>query len=179
MTICTYNARTFASAMEDLMMQAKKIKYNVIGLTETRQRHPLNAVYETGDELFVGICDSGGVGGVGVLLNTSMAKNIDSFEQLGNGRQWMRICGLTPALTILVAYAPTSGYEEEVEAFYMELEKFYREDHAFYKVIVGDFSAKIGPRRTPEELHIGTHGLQWNEQGERLPEFIMTTKTIH
>ncbi|KAK6752321.1 hypothetical protein RB195_003627 [Necator americanus] len=61
----------------------------------------------------------------------------------------------------------------------MDLEKFYREDHAFYKVIIGDFNAKVGPRRTPEELHIGTHGLQWNDQGERLSEFIMTTKTIH
>ncbi|KAK6741007.1 hypothetical protein RB195_009077 [Necator americanus] len=56
---------------------------------------------------------------------------------------------------------------------------FYREDHAFYKVIIGDFNAKVRPRRTPEELHIGTHGLQWNDQGKRLSEFIMTTKTIH
>ncbi|KAK6765441.1 hypothetical protein RB195_025382 [Necator americanus] len=91
----------------------------------------------------------------------------------------MRRCG-PPALTIFVGYAPTSSYdEEEVEAFYMDLEKFYREDHAFYKVIIGDFNAKVGPRRTPEELHIGTHGLQWNDQWERLSEFIMTTKTIH
>ncbi|ETN69208.1 hypothetical protein NECAME_05313, partial [Necator americanus] len=84
MAIRTYNARTLASeaAIEDLMMQAKKIKYDVIGLTETRRRHPLNAVYETGEELFLGTCDSRGVGGVGVLVNTSMTKNIDSFEQL-------------------------------------------------------------------------------------------------
>ncbi|RCN33971.1 hypothetical protein ANCCAN_20184 [Ancylostoma caninum] len=34
-------------------------------------------------------------------------------------------------------------------------------------------------RRTPEKLHIGTNGLQWNEQGERLSEFIMRTKTIN
>ncbi|KAK6748594.1 hypothetical protein RB195_001299 [Necator americanus] len=63
MAICTYNARTLASetAIEDLMMQAKKIKYDVIGLTETRRRHPLNAVYETGEELFLGTCDSRGV----------------------------------------------------------------------------------------------------------------------
>ncbi|KAK6764599.1 hypothetical protein RB195_024791 [Necator americanus] len=40
------------AVIEDLMMQAKKIKYDVIGLTETRRRHPLNAVYETGEELF-------------------------------------------------------------------------------------------------------------------------------
>ncbi|KAK6756308.1 hypothetical protein RB195_014613 [Necator americanus] len=93
----------------------------------------------------------------------------------------MRRCGPTPALTIFVAYAPTSSYEEEeeVEAFYMDLEKFYRDDHAFYKVIISDFNAKVGSRRTPEELHNGTHGLQWNDQGERLSEFIMPTKTIH
>ncbi|KAK6762897.1 hypothetical protein RB195_023557 [Necator americanus] len=109
-----------------------------------------------------------------------MAKNFDYFEQLTTrtGRLRMRRCGPTPALTIFVAYAPTSSHEEEVEAFYMDLEKFYREDHAFYKVIIGDFNAKVGPTRTPEGLHIETHGLQRNEQGERLSEFIMTTKTI-
>ncbi|KAK6735353.1 hypothetical protein RB195_018513 [Necator americanus] len=71
MAICTYNARTLAAeaAIEDLMMQAKKIKYDVIGLTETRRRHPLNVVYETGEELSLETCDSRGVGGVGVLVN--------------------------------------------------------------------------------------------------------------
>ncbi|KAK6740936.1 hypothetical protein RB195_009032 [Necator americanus] len=154
MAICTYNARTLASE------------------AETRRRHPLNAVYETGEELFLGTCDSRGVGGVGVFINTSMAKNIDSFEQFTTriGRLRMRRCGSTPVLTIFVAYAPTSSYEEEkVEAFYMHLEKFYREDHAFHNIIIGDFNDKVGPRRTPEELHIGTHGLQWNDQGRGSP----------
>ncbi|KAK6740785.1 hypothetical protein RB195_008934 [Necator americanus] len=181
MTIYTYNARTLASeaVIKDLI-QARKIKYDVIRLIETRRRHPLNAVYKTGEHLFLGTCDSRDADGVGVLVNTSMAKNVDSFEQLTpDGRLRMRRCGPTPALTIFVAYAPTSSYEEEVEAFYTDLEKFYRRDHAFYKVIIGDFNAKVGPRRTPEEFHIGAHGLQWNDQGERLSEFIMTTKTIH
>ncbi|KAK6761092.1 hypothetical protein RB195_022237 [Necator americanus] len=128
MAICTYNARTLASeaAIEDLMMQAKKIKYDVIGLNETRRRHPLNAVYETGEELFLGTCDSRGVGGVGVLVNTRTAKNSDFFGQLTTRIERLRIrrCGPTPALTIFVSYAPTSSYEEEnVEAFYMDLEK--------------------------------------------------------
>ncbi|ETN78625.1 hypothetical protein NECAME_18190 [Necator americanus] len=104
-------------------------------MTETRRRHPLNAVYETGEEMLLGTCDSRCVGGVGILVNTRTAKNIDSFEQLTTriGRLRMRRCGPTPALTIFVAYAPTSSYEEEeVEAFYMDLEKFYREDHAIY-----------------------------------------------
>ncbi|KAK6761257.1 hypothetical protein RB195_022355 [Necator americanus] len=139
--ICTYNARTLAleAAIEDLMMQAKKIKCDVIGLTETRRRHSLNAVYETGEELFLGTCNSRGVGAVGDM---SMANNIDSFEQLTT-----RI-GAT-------------------KKKYLDLNKSYREDHAFYKAIIGDFG-KIG--RTPEELYIGIHGLQWNEQGERIYE---------
>ncbi|ETN71133.1 hypothetical protein NECAME_04696, partial [Necator americanus] len=70
----------------------------------------------------LGTCDSRGVGGVGVLVNTSMTKNIDSFEQLTTriGRLRTRRCGPTPALTIFAAYAPTSSYEEE-EALYVDL----------------------------------------------------------
>ncbi|ETN78196.1 hypothetical protein NECAME_10518 [Necator americanus] len=108
MTICTYHTRTLASeaAIENLMMQARKINYDVM-------TDPLKAVCETGEELR-------GVGGVSVLVNTTMAKNIDFFEQLNTriGRLGMRRCYSMPVLTIFVAYSPTSSYEEEVEAFY-------------------------------------------------------------
>ncbi|KAK6758647.1 hypothetical protein RB195_016086 [Necator americanus] len=80
-----------------------------------------------------------------------------------------RRCGRTSALTVFIAYASTLSYEiEEVEYFYLQLEEFYRDGHTFYKAIVGDFNAKIGPKKAPEEVHIGTHGVQWNEQGEAL-----------
>ncbi|XGW28882.1 hypothetical protein V3C99_008574 [Haemonchus contortus] len=183
MAICTFNARTLASEarIEDRMMQARKIKYDVIGLTETRRHRPLHAVFETGEELFLGTCDSRGVGGVGVLVNTHLAMNIYSYESLTTriGRLRLRRCGSTPALTDFVVYAPTSSYDEEELAIYMDLEKLCREDLTFFKVIVGDFNANIGARRTTEELHIGTHGMEWNKQGERLSEFIMSTHTNH
>uniref|UniRef100_A0A0K0DLF9 Endonuclease/exonuclease/phosphatase domain-containing protein n=1 Tax=Angiostrongylus cantonensis TaxID=6313 RepID=A0A0K0DLF9_ANGCA len=169
-TICTtYNARTLASEslIEDLLMQSRMIRYDVISLAKTRRRHPFNAACDTGEELFLGTCDSRGVSGVGVLVNTSLSMNIDTFEQLTTriGRLRLKRCGSTPALTIFVVHASTSNYdEEEVEAFYMDLERFYREDHTFFKVIILDFNAKIGPRRSSEERHIGTHGLEWNEQ---------------
>ncbi|VDO60634.1 unnamed protein product [Heligmosomoides polygyrus] len=63
---------------------------------------------------------------------------------------------------------PTTTTKED-EAFYVELEKFYKD--TFHKVIIGDFNANIGRRRSPEELHIRTHGFEWNEQRERLYEF--------
>ncbi|EYC33350.1 hypothetical protein Y032_0002g739 [Ancylostoma ceylanicum] len=75
MTICTFNARTLASeaSIEDLMMQARKVRYDVIGLTKTRRHRPLNATFDTGEELFLGTCHNRGVGGVGVLVNKNLA----------------------------------------------------------------------------------------------------------
>ncbi|VDM61141.1 unnamed protein product [Angiostrongylus costaricensis] len=83
-TICTYNAHTLVSesSRENLLMQARGIKCNAIGLAETRRRQPFNAVYGTGEELFLGTCHSKGVGGAGVVVNTSLSVSIDSFEQL-------------------------------------------------------------------------------------------------
>ncbi|VDM64433.1 unnamed protein product [Angiostrongylus costaricensis] len=108
--------------------------------------------------------------------------NINSFVELTTriGRLRLRRRGSIPALTTFVVYEPTSNCdEEEVEAFYMDLEKFCRECRTFFKVIIGDFKAKICPRRMSEERHIGNHGLECNEPGERLSEFIMTNKTVH
>uniref|UniRef100_A0A0K0DD80 Craniofacial development protein 2-like n=1 Tax=Angiostrongylus cantonensis TaxID=6313 RepID=A0A0K0DD80_ANGCA len=61
------------------------------------------------------------------------------------------------ALIIFVVHMPISNYDEkEVEAFYVDLRKFCREDYTFFKVIIGDFNAKVGPRRTSEERYIET-----------------------
>ncbi|KAK6744419.1 hypothetical protein RB195_011242 [Necator americanus] len=56
----------------------------------------------------------------------------------------------------------------------MDLEKFYREDHAFYKVIIGDFNAKAGPKRTHEELHFREDSAMDNidEEYDRLVEHL-------
>uniref|UniRef100_A0A7I4Z8H6 Endo/exonuclease/phosphatase domain-containing protein n=1 Tax=Haemonchus contortus TaxID=6289 RepID=A0A7I4Z8H6_HAECO len=70
MAICTLNARKLASEVriEDLMTQARNIKYDVIGLTDTRRCRSLHANLETAKELFHGTCNSRGVCGVGVLV---------------------------------------------------------------------------------------------------------------
>ncbi|VDO70466.1 unnamed protein product [Heligmosomoides polygyrus] len=98
------------------MMQARKIKYDVIGLIETRRHHSLHAAYGSGEELFLGTCDSRGVGGVDVLVNTHLAMNIDSYETLTTRRLRLKRCGSVPALTAFVAYAPTSDYDDDEKA---------------------------------------------------------------
>ncbi|KIH67389.1 hypothetical protein ANCDUO_02280 [Ancylostoma duodenale] len=66
-------------------MHARKIRYDVIGLTETRRHRPLDTTSDIGEVLFLGTCDSRGVGGVGVLINANLVMNIDSFEQQTTG----------------------------------------------------------------------------------------------
>lgn len=99
--------------------------------------------------------------------------NNDSYKLLTS-----RIGASVPVLTVFVAYTSISDYEDEdVETFHVELE-FYKEEHTFHNVIVADFNAKIGSGRLHEELHIVTHGLEWNKKGERLSEFIMLIKKL-
>ncbi|VDM62716.1 unnamed protein product [Angiostrongylus costaricensis] len=61
---------------------SKKDKVHRHRQAEARRHQPFNAVYDTGEELLLGTCDTRGVGGVCVLVNTSLSMNIDSFEQL-------------------------------------------------------------------------------------------------
>lgn len=130
----------------------RKIRYDVIRLTQTRRRHPFDAIYETAQELFLVTYDYGGARGVGVLFNTSIAAmNIDSFKQLTTwiGRLWFKTCRTIPALTIFVLYAPTSNFDgKKLEVFCTNLEKIYRNDHRFFKGITGDSNSKTRPKRT-------------------------------
>ncbi|VDM64866.1 unnamed protein product [Angiostrongylus costaricensis] len=50
--------------------------------------------------------------------------------------------------------------EEAINIYGFSIQHFI----VLLKVIIGDFNAKIGPRRTSEERHIGTHGLEWYKQ---------------
>ncbi|XP_054988151.1 uncharacterized protein LOC129403502 [Sorex araneus] len=86
MTVCPFNARMLASeaSIEDLMVQAQKINYDIIGLTETKRHQSYHTIFNTG-ELFLGTCNNRGINGVGVLVNTNLAMSIDSFEWVRQG----------------------------------------------------------------------------------------------
>ncbi|VDO27061.1 unnamed protein product [Haemonchus placei] len=61
-------------------MQAKKIKYDVIGLADARRHRSLHVTFETEEELFLETCESKGVGDVGALVNAHLPMHIDSYE---------------------------------------------------------------------------------------------------
>ncbi|XGW24665.1 hypothetical protein V3C99_006248, partial [Haemonchus contortus] len=76
--------------------------------------------------------------------------NIDSHKSLTTRIEpsQLRRCSSIPALTILVACAPISSYDEEgLKAFHMNVGRLYIEGHALFKIIVGDdFNTKMSNR---------------------------------
>nr|CDJ89124.1 unnamed protein product [Haemonchus contortus] len=124
MAICAFDARTLASetCIEDLMMHARKINYDAIGLTETRRHRQLHALFDCGEERRRRcVCSR----------QHALGYEHRFVGKLNNwNRKFAIKMRLNPTLTIFFAYAPITGYEEEeLEAFYMGPERFYREDH--------------------------------------------------
>uniref|UniRef100_A0A7I4XWF2 Endonuclease exonuclease phosphatase domain containing protein n=1 Tax=Haemonchus contortus TaxID=6289 RepID=A0A7I4XWF2_HAECO len=154
MAISTFDAWTLASeaCIGNLMMQTRKIKYDAIGLTETRRHRPLHAVIEAGEELFLGTCDSRGVG----------------------GKMW-----LNPRSNNLRCLRTNIGLQRKRgNAFHMDVERLYREDHTFSKVIVGDFNVKTTLRRRMKSYISGL--TKWSSLRKvKGPEFISSIHTIH
>lgn len=113
----------------------------------------------------------------GVLFNVKLVMNI-AFEQLINRLELLRErrCGSMPAMTIFLACAPTSSFDDDYIQPYIDLETFCRKENLPQGPIC-DFNAEISPMRTYEELHIGIHDTQWNVQWRGFP--IMTMKTMH
>ncbi|XGW28597.1 hypothetical protein V3C99_008400 [Haemonchus contortus] len=89
--ICAVNATSWLASsnlryvlssetcVENLMVQAMKIKYDVIGLSKTRRHRLLHAVLEIAEALFLRACDSKGAGGVDFLIPTLLGMNSFSF----------------------------------------------------------------------------------------------------
>uniref|UniRef100_A0A7I5EDZ6 Reverse transcriptase domain-containing protein n=1 Tax=Haemonchus contortus TaxID=6289 RepID=A0A7I5EDZ6_HAECO len=63
-------------------MQVRKVKFNIIGLTETSRHRRRHAVFETGKEPSSEACHSRGVSCVDVAVNTHLVVNIDSSNNL-------------------------------------------------------------------------------------------------
>lgn len=131
-------------------MDAKKVRYNVIRLSEWRRQSEGAVIF--GEELRPcrWSCH------VGVFVITLSSPSIDSCESLTTRVSLLRLkqFGSVIALVVFVVYAPTFNHgEEELEAFYMKLEKIYKQDLTC-KVIACEFNLKIVRWRFSGELHI-------------------------
>jgi len=163
------------------MNQLSKLKYDVIGLCETRAKVESRTKWvETGDEIIIG--EGNGqqrVGGVGFIINSQIANRVIEVQVHSHRIATLKLdIGRKTPLLIVQIYAPHKDYgTDEIQNFYSEVEK-YLDQPAYQKIVIGDFNAQLGPKNTSQK-YIGnfTSGT-WdkNETGELLADFADANK---
>ena len=76
-------------------------------------------------------------------------------------------------LQVLEVYAPTSKHsDEDVEEMYAEVTRSMDKSKSHFKIVMGEFSAKVGQHRQNDGTRVGQYGLgERNERGTRLVQF--------
>ena len=125
--IGTYNVRTLLGdgRLTELKEELKYVKWDIIGLAETKRRGEGILKLENGNILYtVGKADSSHAG-VGFLIHKEIANNVieykSSFERVA-----MIVLQLNNMykVKIVQVYAPTSTYDDEaIEDMYEEINK--------------------------------------------------------
>ena len=175
----TYNCRSLKSEerLLELLNEAEKIKWDVIGLSEVRRKSEELLTLKEGHLFFYRGTKDGRNGGVGFLINKRWKDNVVKIEGVSD-----RICKVVLKINerysvqVIQVYAPTAASsEEEIENFYQTLGTEHDKETHYYKVIMGDFNARVGQREADDTV-AGQYGLgQRNERGHRLVEFAECT----
>ncbi|PIO62468.1 hypothetical protein TELCIR_15969 [Teladorsagia circumcincta] len=138
---CTYNFRSIGSAAQlpALIDESRRIKYHVIGLSETKRKEPLSCTWTDGTSVFLGACKSNSTsGGVGFIVSPQFSKHVRSVTFHGH-----RLATLTASLsrdvqvTVIQVYAPIADSDEEEHVdFYEQLEELICRQRS-YVVVMG------------------------------------------
>lgn len=154
----------------ELEEAVKEIKYDVIGLSETRRAGTNIEEYEN----FI-LCHVGhtpGQYGVGFIINKLHKNNIESFIGITERVAVLNMKIQGYLISIIQVYAPTSSASScEIDDFYKTIDSVLDTTHKNI-ILMGDFNAKIGFPR-PEEHLIAKqfgYGIR-NNRGQKLMNF--------
>ncbi|PIK42832.1 hypothetical protein BSL78_20302 [Apostichopus japonicus] len=181
--ICTYNVRTLRTEedLEALLDEIVNIKWHIIGLAETRRPGNLIKTPQGGHTLFTTSATSRSCNGVGFLVHKDIAQNISEYKEISDRIATLKLqINKKHTLRVIQVYAPTSSHDEiEVEDFYNDLDQIMSTDTSSFAILMGDFNAKVGLRRSTDEKGIGAYGIgDRNERGDRLMEFVASRDLV-
>uniref|UniRef100_A0A7I4XVP1 E2F_TDP domain-containing protein n=1 Tax=Haemonchus contortus TaxID=6289 RepID=A0A7I4XVP1_HAECO len=158
-------------------MQARKIN-DVFGLTETKINRHLYDLFEIVEELMPVMCAGRRVRQAFSTVGTDHKHRF--VRKLDNPKRKSAIEKMwhNPSSKISVAYAHRSSYEEEEQKeIHIDLKKLFTETTLPSRTCIS--RQRLAKERREKELHNRTHELEWNAQGRRISELIMSTHIIH
>lgn len=178
LTIGTWNVRSLREdgKMDELEYEMEHYTCDILGISEMRWLCTGEMITEMGHKVWWSGDESKHEGGVGFLLHKRWINTVIECEPISKRLIRIRISSAPRNLTIIQAYAPTSGYsDEEVEDFYSELElamaKIPKSD---IRIIQGDWNAQIGSDAYGDWSEVTgkfAGRASTNERGFRLLEF--------
>lgn len=175
--VATYNARSTASEgrMEELTYELNKIKWDVLGISETRKRGEGSIKLASGHTLFYKGKEDSSHGGVGIIVHRRLTPHIRHMKATSDRVIYITIkINKLVSVKIIQAYAPTNSYEdEEVQKFYEDVSKSINENKTYHVLVIGDFNCKVGKQTGRDETYIGRHGLGIrNTRGQMMVNFL-------
>ncbi|XP_046976516.1 uncharacterized protein LOC124542632 [Vanessa cardui] len=172
LTLATYNGRTLRldSHLAQLEVELGKIRWHILGLCEVRREGEDTVTLDSGHLMYFREGDQQSQGGVGFLVNKSLADNVVEISSVSNRVAYL-IIKLTErySLKVVQAYAPTSTHsDDEVEELFDDISRalhFTTKTH--YNVVMGDFNAKVGVQNCSESV-VGPHGFGSRNHREQM-----------
>ncbi|CAI2355625.1 unnamed protein product [Caenorhabditis sp. 36 PRJEB53466] len=162
------------SRLMELLVETNRIKYDVIGLSETKRETEVHSTHRDGTGVFLGSRNTTSVsGGVGFIVSSHLLPKVTEIKFINHriGSLTLKV-GKRFSCTIFQVYAPVADSDpEELADFYDCNEDAYLSYRSKYKLIIGDFNARMGARKHTERF-IGTNAMEpRNESGELLATF--------
>lgn len=180
--IATYNIRTMRTEnhLEELEQELEAIKWDIIGICETRLKGEKKTTLKSGHVLYENNSEiNQGIGGVALIVNRKIKHEVVKYHAISN-----RVIYLVLKLNnkyqvqVIHCYAPTSSADDEsIEQLYEDITSAKNMEKTYYTIITGDFNAKIGKRHPQDTEYVGNFGLGTrNERGETLTNYLNTEK---
>lgn len=173
--VSTFNSRTLSTDDRLLAFEnaIKKIKYDVIGLSEVKRIG--EEIIEKPGYIFYYCGVTRVRGSVGFVVNSRWKDNIIEFKSFSDRVVTLKLkFDDDLVLGFVQAYAPTSSAPEaEMDQFYEELSKGANDiANCTHQIFMADYNAKIGCRTLGDEETMGIFGFGMrNKRGQRLIEF--------
>lgn len=180
--IATYNIRTMRtdSHLEELEQELKNIKWDVVGICETRLQGEKKITLRSGHTLYLNNSETNhSQGGVAFMVNRKIEHSITKYQAISERVIYLVIrLSRRYSIQIIHCYAPTStASDESIQQFYEDITRAKNSENSHYVIITGDFNAKVGKRESNDTKYVGNFGLgHRNDRGGMLVNYLNSEK---
>lgn len=176
LNIGTYNIRSMNKdeKIYELEEELSKIKWDIIGLAETRRKGESRIHLRSGNLLYCKGNEDNSNFGIGFIINKRLTRQIQTIKGISERVAYliMKIKRIT--LKIIQVYAPTTDYDDDsIESFYEDISRAMDEEKTRFTLVIGDFNAKLGERLNNDETKMGNYGYgKRNDRGVILMNYL-------